>query len=170
VDLDLRGPERIAVTGANGAGKSTLLHTIAGDLAPAAGTVHAPLPVRLLPQRLGLLDPARSVVANARALAPEVETNAVRAALARFLFRGRAADRLVGSLSGGELFRATLASLLLADPAPQLLLLDEPTNNLDLASVRQLVAALSSYEGALVVAGHDEAFLAEIGITRRLEL
>ena len=54
--------------------------------------------------------------------------------LARFLFRGATADRRVGDLSGGERFRATLAALLLADPAPQLLLLDEPTNNLDFAS------------------------------------
>jgi ATPase subunit of ABC transporter with duplicated ATPase domains len=170
VDLDVRGPERIAVTGPNGSGKSTLLHTIAGDLAPKAGTVHAPVPVRLLPQRLGLLDPERSVVENARALAPDVEPNVVRASLARFLFRGRGADQLVGSLSGGELFRATLAALLLAAPAPRLLLLDEPTNNLDLASVRQLVSALASYRGALMVASHDEAFLEEVGITRRILL
>jgi ATPase subunit of ABC transporter with duplicated ATPase domains len=132
--------------------------------------VHTPVPIRLLPQRLGLLDPARSVVDNARDFAPAAEPNAIRAALARFLFRGRAADRQVGALSGGELFRATLACLLLAEPAPRLLLLDEPTNNLDLASVRQLVSALASYRGALMVASHDEAFLAEIGITRRIEL
>ena len=81
-----------------------------------------------------------------------------------------AADRVVGSLSGGELFRATLAALLLAEPAPRLLLLDEPTNNLDVASVRQLVAALAAYRGALLVASHDEPFLAEIGISRRVEL
>jgi len=170
VDLEVRGPERVAVTGANGSGKSTLLHTVAGDLAPVSGTVHAPLPVRLLPQRLDLLDPALSVAENAGRLAPESEANAVRAALARFLFRGSAADRPVGALSGGELFRATLACVLLAEPAPQVLLLDEPTNNLDLSSVRQLVSALASYRGALVVASHDEAFLAEIGIDRRVEL
>ena len=41
---------------------------------------------------------------------------------------------------------------MLAEPAPQLLMLDEPTNNLDMASVRQLTAALESYEGALIVA------------------
>ena len=71
-----------------------------------------------------------------------------------------------GTLSGGERFRATLACLLLADPAPQLLLVDEPTNNLDLDSVAQLVAALRAYRGALVVVSHDERFLAELALTR----
>jgi len=170
VDLELSGPERVAVTGANGSGKSTLLHTVAGLLAPVDGAVDVHVPLRLLPQRLDVLDPAASVLANARRLAPGRDPNAVRAALARFLFRGRAADRTVATLSGGELFRATLASLLLAEPAPRLLLLDEPTNNLDLASVRQLASALGSYRGALLVASHDEPFLAEIGVTRRLEV
>jgi ATPase subunit of ABC transporter with duplicated ATPase domains len=170
LDLELRGPERVAVTGPNGSGKSTLLHTVAGDLSPVAGEAAVLVPVRLLPQRLDLLDPGRSVVDNARELAPSAEPNAVRASLARFLFRGRSADRLVGTLSGGELFRATLACLLLAEPAPRLLLLDEPTNNLDLASVRQLVGSLHGYGGALLVASHDEAFLANLGITRRVEV
>ena len=49
-------------------------------------------------------------------------------------------------------------------------MLDELTNNLDLASVRQLVRALESYRGALIVASHDTAFLGEIGITRWLRL
>ena len=74
------------------------------------------------------------------------------------------------TLSGGERFRATLAALLLATPAPQLLLLDEPTNNLDLSSVRQLTGALEAYRGAVLVASHDLPFLESIGITRWLLL
>ena len=63
-----------------------------------------------------------------------------------------------------------LATLLLAEPPPQLLLLDEPTNNLDLASARQLAQALDAYRGALIVASHDLPFLQSIGVTRWLHL
>ncbi|MET9086513.1 ABC-F family ATP-binding cassette domain-containing protein [Streptomyces sp. NPDC004237] len=166
--LDLRGPERIALIGRNGAGKTTLLRTVAGELAPAAGEAHAHVPLRFLPQRLDVLDGERTVAENVARFAPGATNNRIRARLARFLFRGARADQKAATLSGGERFRATLAALLLAEPAPQLLMLDEPTNNLDMASVRQLTTALESYEGALIVASHDLPFLESIGITRWL--
>lgn len=59
---------------------------------------------------------------------------------------------------------------LFAEPAPQLLLLDEPTNNLDLVSVGRLEAALGAYQGAFVVVSHDERFLKEIKVDRRIRL
>ncbi|MFF6825287.1 ATP-binding cassette domain-containing protein [Streptomyces longwoodensis] len=170
VSLDLHGPERVALVGRNGAGKTTLLRTVAGELAPATGEAHAHVPLRFLPQRLDVLDDALTVAENVARFAPGATNNRVRARLAHFLFRGARADQRAGTLSGGERFRAALAALMLAEPAPQLLMLDEPTNNLDMASVRRLTSALESYEGALVVASHDLPFLESIGITRWLLL
>lgn len=169
-EFEVRGPERIALVGRNGAGKTTLLRTITGELAPDAGEAVAEVPLRFLPQRLDVLDDGLSVVENVARFAPDATNNRIRARLARFLFRGARADQPAGTLSGGERFRAALAALLLAEPAPQLLMLDEPTNNLDMASVRKLTAALESYEGALIVVSHDVPFLESIGITRWLLL
>ncbi|MFD3540987.1 ABC-F family ATP-binding cassette domain-containing protein [Streptomyces sp. NPDC058662] len=169
-EWELRGPERIALVGRNGSGKTTLLRMIAGLPAPASGTAVTHVATRFLPQRLDVLDEDRTVVENVARFAPQATNNVIRARLAHFLFRGTRADRPAGTLSGGERFRAALAALLLAEPAPQLLMLDEPTNNLDLASVRQLTDALESYEGALLVASHDVPFLESIGITRWLLL
>ncbi|MFD9111840.1 ABC-F family ATP-binding cassette domain-containing protein [Streptomyces bottropensis] len=166
--LDLRGPERIALIGRNGSGKTTLLRTIAGELEPVSGETTAHVPMRFLPQRLDVLDDELTVAENVARFAPDATNNRIRARLARFLFRGARADQPAATLSGGERFRAALAALMLAEPAPQLLMLDEPTNNLDMASVRQLTTALESYEGALIVASHDLPFLESIGITRWL--
>ncbi|MFF3906862.1 ABC-F family ATP-binding cassette domain-containing protein [Streptomyces sp. NPDC001848] len=168
--LDLHGPERIALIGRNGAGKTTLLRTIAGELEPVAGEATAHVPLRFLPQRLDVLDDGLTVAQNVARFAPDATNNRIRARLARFLFRGARADQPAGTLSGGERFRAALAALMLAEPAPQLLMLDEPTNNLDMVSVRQLTTALESYQGALIVASHDLPFLESIGITRWLLL
>jgi ATPase subunit of ABC transporter with duplicated ATPase domains len=170
VNLRLRGPERLALVGPNGAGKTTLLHAIAGSLPPSSGVVEVAVPVCRLPQRLDLLDDGLSSAQNVALAAPSASENTIRAQLARFLLRGGRADLPVGSLSGGERLRATLATLLLAEPAPQLLLLDEPTNDLDIASVRQLAQALESYSGALIVASHDLPFLRAIGLSRWVRL
>ncbi|MEU5853598.1 ABC-F family ATP-binding cassette domain-containing protein [Saccharopolyspora shandongensis] len=165
-EFDLRGPERVALLGRNGSGKTTLLRTIAGELEPLEGEAIAHVPLRFLPQRLDVLEEEMSVAENVARFAPGSTNNEIRARLARFLFKGARADQRAVTLSGGERFRAALAALMLAEPAPQLLMLDEPTNNLDMASARQLVTALRSYEGALIVASHDMPFLESIGITR----
>jgi ATPase subunit of ABC transporter with duplicated ATPase domains len=171
VDLTVRGPERIALTGPNGAGKTTLMRLITGELTPDEGRIKRnDGRIAYLSQRLELLDPDRTVAENFAAFAPGRPEAERMNLLARFLFRGARAHLPVGVLSGGELLRATLACVLCAEPAPQLLLLDEPTNNLDLAGVGQLESALNSYQGAFMVVSHDERFLAEIGVKRRLRL
>ncbi|MEV6342961.1 ABC-F family ATP-binding cassette domain-containing protein [Actinoplanes sp. NPDC051851] len=160
LDLDIRGPERIALVGPNGAGKSTLMRLLGA----------APVPSAYLSQRLDLLDESRSVAESLAERAPGLPDAERMNLLARFLFRGDRAHLPVGALSGGERLRATLACVLFAEPAPQLLLLDEPTNNLDLASVAWLESALTAYRGAFVVVSHDERFLAGIGVARWLRL
>ncbi|KAA0080843.1 ABC transporter ATP-binding protein [Mycolicibacterium sp. P9-64] len=171
IGLDIRGPERIALTGPNGAGKSTLLRIITGDLQPEHGDVQrADGRIAYLSQRLDLLDPDRTVAESLAAFAPSLTHTRRMHLLAQFLFRGDHIHLPVGALSGGERLRATLVCVLSAEPAPQLLLLDEPTNNLDLVSVGQLECALNSYRGAFVVVSHDESFLEAIGVQRRLVL
>ncbi len=170
VALTMVGPERVGLVGPNGVGKSTLLHTIIGDLTPHHGVVRRHVPTALLPQRLNLLDPSGSILANVTAHAPRRDHQQIRSELARFGFRGAAVEQTVGTLSGGQRFRATLAALLLADPAPQLFLLDEPTNNLDFASYDALVEALRAHRGALLVVSHDPRFLDEIGVGRTVTM
>jgi ATPase subunit of ABC transporter with duplicated ATPase domains len=171
VELSVRGPERIALTGGNGVGKSTLLRIIGGELEPDEGSVHrADGRLAYLSQRLDLLRPECTVAESLAASAPSLSATRRMHLLARFLFRGDRIHLPVAALSGGERLRATLACVLYAEPAPQLLLLDEPTNNLDLDSVGQLQAALNAYQGAFVVVSHDERFLAEIGVQRTLRL
>lgn len=187
----VQGPERVALIGPNGVGKTTLLEQLLGRGVKAAGdsrvsddaeasTVRSSPPlsrsrlhtdrVGYLPQRVDGLDDSASVLDVVAASAPNIGTIELRNRLARFLIRGAAVERPVGTLSGGERFRVALARLMLADPPPQLLVFDEPTNNLDLDTVDQLVDALAAYRGAVLVVSHDDAFLKRIGVALVLEL
>ncbi|MGU3645695.1 ABC-F family ATP-binding cassette domain-containing protein [Microbacterium sp. C23T] len=187
----IQGPERVALIGPNGAGKTTLLERLVGSdaedsgepvvdgpetgavagflLSSVRGTLHTDR-VGYLPQRVDGLDDAASVLENVAPSAPNVTIVELRNRLARFLIRGAAVERPVGTLSGGERFRVALARLMLADPPPQLLVFDEPTNNLDLDTVDQLVDAIAAYRGAVLVVSHDDAFLERIGVSLVLEL
>ncbi|MCP3392693.1 ATP-binding cassette domain-containing protein [Bradyrhizobium sp. CCGB12] len=170
LSLSIVGPERVAIVGPNGSGKTTLLKLIAGELRPAAGTVRVRPDLALFDQKVSLLDPVLSILDNFGRLNPQAGANACHAALARFMFRADTALQIVGSLSGGQMFRAGLACVLGGAKPPSLLILDEPTNHLDIESIEAVEAGLKAYDGALVVVSHDDAFLQAIGITRRFDL
>lgn len=168
--LRLTGPERVAVVGPNGAGKTTLLKLIAGLIEPSSGSVERPVRAALLDQQAAMLKPDETLVDGWLRLNPQGTLNAARAALARFLFRNVQADRRVGELSGGERLRAALACVMTGAQPPQLLVLDEPTNHLDIESVEAVEAALSAYDGALVVVSHDADFIHNLRVDRTIVL
>ncbi|GAA4681062.1 ABC-F family ATP-binding cassette domain-containing protein [Gordonia humi] len=172
-EIVVQGPERVALVGPNGSGKSTLLAQLVNRSDPTPGRTAGRLLTEsfgYLPQRLDGLDDGATALENVQSVAPHTAPGDIRNGLARLLVRGDAVDRPVSTLSGGERFRVSMATLLFADPPSQLLILDEPTNNLDVTSVEQLGQALDAYRGALLVVSHDLPFLRRLGIDVVLEL
>jgi ATPase subunit of ABC transporter with duplicated ATPase domains len=123
---------------------------------PDTGSVEAGHGLRLgyYAQEHETLDHDASVWENIRHLAPDTGAQELRNLLGSFLFTGEQLDQPAGTLSGGEKTRLALATLVVS--AANVLLLDEPTNNLDPASREEVLAAIRSYEGAIVLVTHDE--------------
>ena len=144
------------VLGLNGAGKTTLLRILAGLEEPDTGEVQPGYGLRLgyYAQEHETLDVTRSVLDNMKSASPDLNETEVRKVLGSFLFSGDDVDKPARVLSGGEKTRLALAMLVVS--SANVLLLDEPTNNLDPASREEVLNAIRTYAGAVVLVTHDE--------------
>ncbi|GAB3659818.1 ABC-F family ATP-binding cassette domain-containing protein [Streptomyces sparsus] len=156
VDLAVDRGSRVVILGLNGAGKTTLLRLLAGVEEPDTGEVRPGHGLKLgyYAQEHETLDPERTVLENMRSAAPGMDLVEVRKVLGSFLFSGDDVDKPAGVLSGGEKTRLALATLVVS--SANVLLLDEPTNNLDPASREEILGALRTFTGAVVLVTHDE--------------
>ena len=155
VDLAIDRGSKVVIIGLNGAGKTTLLRILAGVDKPDTGELipgHG-LKVGYFAQEHETLDVNKTVLQNMQAAAPNLADTDARKVLGSFLFSGDDVSKPAGVLSGGEKTRLALASLVVS--SANVLLLDEPTNNLDPASREEILSALASFKGAVVLVSHD---------------
>lgn len=170
IDLSIGGGQRIGIVGDNGVGKSTLLKVLAGQLQPLSGECSVQVPVAWLDQQASTLDPHQSVLEQLLQVNRSNSEGELRTRLAHLDLDAGKLQQPSGSLSGGERLKAAMACVLYADTPAQLLLLDEPGNHLDLASLQALETLLNQYQGALIIASHDEDFLSRLQLTHVLHL
>jgi len=192
--LAVEEDDRIGLVGRNGCGKTTFLRILAGLFTPDSGEVtrRRDLVVGYLAQEFRL-DDDHTVLENIRAgaqhtleliarfeslpadatehdaLERRIRTldgwtldNRIETAISHL--HCPAADRIVGTLSGGEKRRVAVCRAIVA--RPDLLILDEPTNHLDPESIEWLATFLEAFHGAFLVVTHDRYFLDRV--TRRM--
>ena len=169
LNLSIHRGEVVGLLGANGTGKTTLLKIINRHLRPNSGKIHygAKVSIGYYDQEQHVLNDENTIFDEISDAYPKLTNTRIRNVLAAFLFTGDRVFQKIGTLSGGEKGRVSLAKLMLSNA--NFLILDEPTNHLDIQSREILEDAINDYEGTVFYVSHDRYFINQTA-TRILDL
>ena len=159
VTFTIKRGEKVAFVGKNGAGKSTLVKCIMGEI-PFEGELKIGHNVKIgyfAQNQAQLLDESITVFDTIDRVAVGDIRTRINDLLGAFMFGGKASEKKVKVLSGGEKSRLAMIKLLL-EPV-NLLILDEPTNHLDMRTKDILKQAITDFDGTVIVVSHDRDFL-----------
>ena len=161
INLTLRRGEKAALLGANGTGKTTLLKTILGEVDPLKGRAKIGNRVQIgyFSQTYERLNPKQTLLENFVIEYGFTEEH-TRSMLGGMLFHGDDVFKEIGTLSGGQKARLVLLKLVL--DGANCLVLDEPTNHLDIMARETVEAALTAFDGTVLVVSHDRYLVNEI--------
>ena len=161
INLTLRRGEKAALLGANGTGKTTLLKTILGEVDPLKGRAKIGNRVQIgyFSQTYERLNSKQTLLENFVIEYGFTEEH-TRSMLGGMLFHGDDVFKEIGTLSGGQKARLVLLKLVL--DGANCLVLDEPTNHLDIMARETVEAALTAFDGTVLVVSHDRYFVNEI--------
>jgi len=166
-DYNFLKGERVGIIGKNGSGKSTFLNILTGNLQPDTGKVVIGETLQFGYYRQGGLEPKAGqkvieVIQEFGEYIPLAKGRKLSAQqlLERFLFDRKKQYDYVEKLSGGELKRLYLCTVLIQNP--NFLILDEPTNDLDVVTINVLESFLMDFPGCLIVVSHDRYFMDKI--------
>ncbi|MFV8363954.1 ABC-F family ATP-binding cassette domain-containing protein [Flavobacterium sp. ZT3P35] len=165
--FDFQRGERIGIIGKNGTGKSTFLNLLTGTLPLDGGKVVVGETIKVGYYTQSGINPKPGqrvidVIKEYGEFIPLMKGKLISASqlLERFLFDAKKQYDFVDRLSGGELKRLYLCTVLIQNP--NFLILDEPTNDLDIVTLNVLESFLLDYPGCLLVVSHDRYFMDKI--------
>ena len=165
--FDFQRGERIGIIGKNGTGKSTFLNLLTGTLPLDSGKVIKGDTIKIGYYTQSGINPKPGqkvidIIKEYGEYIPLAKGKIISAGqlLERFLFDRKKQHDYVEKLSGGELKRLYLCTVLIQNP--NFLILDEPTNDLDIVTLNVLESFLLDYPGCLLVVSHDRYFMDKI--------
>lgn len=165
--FDFQRGERIGIIGKNGTGKSTFLNLLTGTIPPDSGKVTVGETIKIGYYTQSGINPKPGqkvidIIKEYGEFIPLTKGKIISASqlLERFLFDNKKQYDFVEKLSGGELKRLYLCTVLIQNP--NFLILDEPTNDLDIVTLNVLESFLLDYPGCLLVVSHDRYFMDKI--------
>ena len=165
--FDFQRGARIGIIGKNGTGKSTFLNLLTQTIAADSGKVVMGETIKIGYYTQSGINPKPGqrvidIIKEYGEFIPLAKGRMISASqlLERFLFDPKKQYDFVEKLSGGELKRLYLCTVLIQNP--NFLILDEPTNDLDIITLNVLESFLLDYPGCLLVVSHDRYFMDKI--------